>query len=107
MKSAADLIRTTVDYEVLLIFLFYKAISDKWNTRKQEFLDKVSNEQQANIVANSGFYKLYNPQEDELYTWQEVTKDTDSIRLLYNALMVISELNKERFGELSKLLEKT
>jgi len=107
LKSAADLIRTTVDYEVLLIFLFYKAISDKWNTRKQEFLDKVSNEQQANIVANSGFYKLYNPQEDELYTWQEVTKDTDSIRLLYNALMVISELNKERFGELSKLLEKT
>ena len=30
LKSAADLIRTRVDYTFILVMLFYKRISDKW-----------------------------------------------------------------------------
>jgi len=31
LKNCAYLIRTAVDYKVLLLFLFYKVVSDKWN----------------------------------------------------------------------------
>jgi len=30
LKAGADYIRGGVDYKILLLFLFYKALSDKW-----------------------------------------------------------------------------
>ena len=36
LKKAADLIRTRVDYKFILILLFYKRISDKWEYEFQK-----------------------------------------------------------------------
>ena len=35
LKKAADLIRTRVDYKFILVLLFYKRISDKWELEYQ------------------------------------------------------------------------
>jgi hypothetical protein len=32
LKSAADIIRTAVPYEIILLLLFYKVVSDKWES---------------------------------------------------------------------------
>ncbi|MEM2944695.1 MAG: type I restriction-modification system subunit M N-terminal domain-containing protein, partial [Methanomassiliicoccales archaeon] len=36
LKKAADLIRTRVDYKFILILLFLKRISDKWDVEFEE-----------------------------------------------------------------------
>jgi type I restriction enzyme M protein len=36
LKKAADLIRTRVDYKFILILLFLKRISDKWEVEFEE-----------------------------------------------------------------------
>ena len=41
LKGAADLIRTRVDYKYILIFLFLKRISDKWEMEFDEAFQKV------------------------------------------------------------------
>ncbi len=105
LKTGADLIRTSVDYRTLIIFLFYKAISDKWNTKVQENLAKVNNKKQAYLLTNTGYYKLYDQLEDKLYTWQEITKNKETINELANAIRKVAQMNPERFGEVEKLLE--
>ncbi|MCK4431571.1 MAG: SAM-dependent DNA methyltransferase, partial [Candidatus Aminicenantes bacterium] len=47
LKGAADLIRTRVDYSFILVLLFYKRISDKWdmeyeNAYKEAISDGLS-----------------------------------------------------------------
>lgn len=105
LKAGADLIRTSVDYKTLMIFLFYKALSDKWNKKKDSFIEKNLPEKQAYMLANAGYYKLYDPSEDKLYTWQEVTKSKDTIKELANSIKKIAELNRDTIGEIEKLLE--
>ena len=105
LKTGADLIRTRVDYKILLVFLFYKAISDKWNIKAEEAKKKVKNNRQAYILANTGYYKLYDAKANKLYTWQEVTKSKNIIADLANALRAVAQMNRERFGELEKVLE--
>ncbi len=105
LKTGADLIRTRVDYKILLVFLFYKAVSDKWNVKVTEAKKKVSTDKQAYMLANTGYYRLYDPKTDKLYTWQEVTKSKNTITEFANALRAIAQMNQEKIGELEKVLE--
>ena len=41
LKKGADLIRTRVDYKYLLILLFLKRISDKWEMEYEEAYQKI------------------------------------------------------------------
>ena len=105
LKAGADLIRTGVDYKVLLLFLFYKALSDKWNYLVEKFIEEGHSKTEAYLLANREYYALYDEEEQKLYTWHEVTKSRDTIRELANAIVRISKLNPDRLGDLPKLVE--
>ncbi len=106
LKAAADLIRGGVDYKVLLVFLFYKAVSDKWMDRVKKNLAEGAAQTltQAYLLANREYMVLYDEDEQKLLTWHEVTKERDTIKEIANALMKIAKLNPE-ISELSKLVE--
>jgi hypothetical protein len=38
LKSAADIIRTAVPYEIILLLLFYKVVSDKWESLVNKYI---------------------------------------------------------------------
>lgn len=105
LKTGADLIRTRVDYKILLVFLFYKAVSDKWNLKVAEARKKVKTDKQAYMLANTGYYRLYDSKSNKLYTWQEITKSKNTITEFANALRTITQMNQEKIGELEKVLE--
>ena len=104
LKAAADLIRGGVDYKVLLVFLFYKVVSDKWMDRVKRNLAEGATVTQAYMLANREYMVLYDEDEQKLLTWHEVTKQRDTIKEMANALIRIGRLNPE-IGELSKLVE--
>jgi len=104
LKAGADLIRGGVDYKVLLLFLFYKALSDKWNALVEKFIAKGHTKTQAYLLANRKYYVLYDENEQKLLTWHEVTKSRETIAELANALTKIARLN-EKLVDLEKLVE--
>ncbi|MGC9147804.1 MAG: N-6 DNA methylase, partial [Infirmifilum sp.] len=95
LKKAADLIRTAVDYRILLLFLFYKSISDRYNKIVKEYQSQGYEEGESYILANSSYINLYDVEENKLYTWHEVTKSVDTIKEISNALTKISNLNDD------------
>jgi len=95
LKKAADLIRTTVDYKVMLLFLFYKSVSDIYNFKVDQYKKEGYNEEDSYIIVNSEYIKLYDEKEHRLYTWHEVTKSSDTIKELADAITKISNLNEE------------
>jgi len=106
LKMGADLIRVRVDYKILLVLLFYKALSDKWKEKAEEYLSEIKDKEEAYHLTNIDYYALYDESSDTLYTWEEVTKD--KINLIPNfitALNKISELN-EKLSDLKILVEK-
>ncbi len=105
LKAGADLIRGGVDYKVLLLFLFYKALSDKWNAIVEKYIREGLTRTQAYILANSEYYVLYDENEQKLLTWHEVTKSRETIAELANALTRISRLNEKLSEDLEKLVE--
>jgi len=106
LKSAADLIRTRVDYRVLLIFLFYKAVSDKYSFMVNEFLKEGYAEKEAYAFANYKLLKLYDVEKDKLYTWQAVVSKGSHNELI-NGLYAIVELNQDSLKNLNHLIDKT
>ncbi len=104
LKAGADLIRGGVDYKVLLLFLFYKALSDKWNAFVESFIAEGRTKTQAYLLANRKYYILYDENEQKLLTWHEVTKSRETLAELANALTRISRLN-EKLSDLEKLVE--
>ncbi len=104
LKAGADLIRGGVDYKVLLLFLFYKALSDKWNALVEKFIAEGRTKTQAYLLANRKYYTLYDENEQKLLTWHEVAKSRETIAELANALTRISRLN-EKLADLEKLVE--
>ncbi|ADC66315.1 N-6 DNA methylase [Ferroglobus placidus DSM 10642] len=104
LKAGADLIRGGVDYKVLLLFLFYKALSDKWNALVESFVSEGHTKTQAYLLANRKYYVLYDENEQKLLTWHEVTKKRETLTELANALTRISRLN-EKLSDLEKLVE--
>ena len=95
LKRAADLIRLGLDYRSLLVFLFYKAISDKYEDKVNQIVkDRNVPKEVAYIMANSEF-KMYDENSGELLTWNEVTKKSDYLTEFQNALVKFATLNPD------------
>jgi len=104
LKAAADYIRGGVDYKVLLVFLFYKALSDKWLAQVERYMKEGFTRTQAYLLANTEYYTLYDENEQKLLTWHEVTKSRETIIELANAITRISRLN-EKLSDLQKIVD--
>jgi HsdM N-terminal domain. len=68
LKKAADLIRTRVDYKFILILLFLKRISDKWEVEfksayQEAFNDGLSEEEAKEEAKNSVYHDFDLPEE--------------------------------------------
>ncbi|MFZ8801279.1 MAG: N-6 DNA methylase [Candidatus Nanopusillus sp.] len=95
LKQGADLIRTGLDYRSLLIFLFYKAISDRYESEVNRIIKEEGlSREEAYIVANSEF-KMYDENTRELITWKEITKKSNYLEEFQNALIKFAELNPD------------
>ncbi|WP_456327511.1 N-6 DNA methylase [Archaeoglobus sp.] len=105
LKAAADHIRGGIDYKSLLLFLFYKAVSDRWMRKVEDLRSRGLTEKDAYIGANKGYFKLYDEKNEKLYVWHEIVKTRESVKEMANALIKISEMNKDEIGDLSKLVE--
>ena len=110
LKSAADIIRTAVSYECILLLLFYKVVSDKWEVIASKYIAEGFNEEQAYELANNEYLILYDIDTKQLLTWKEVVRRYETIIEIEKALIKIAELNKSDGGvgleELRKLIDK-
>jgi len=104
LKSGADLIRTAVDYKVLLLFLFYKTVSDKWHSIEDRYVGEGFSEEEAYLLANSDYLVLYDDREKRLYSWREITKSRETVKEFANAMIKISRMNGA-LPDLQKLIE--
>jgi len=106
LKLGADIIRTAVDYKVLLIFLFYKAISDKYLAEVKKIENERPNLKKEKIysIANLRILKLYDTENKKLLVWYEVKNDPAEF---INALYKIVELNKDKLTRLDELIKRT
>lgn len=98
LKRAADLIRTRVDYKFILILLFYKRISDKWQLEfekaYQEALHDGFTEEEAEEEARNATFHDFVIPEDCL--WDEIRKDVGKLPEKFSkALKVLAEKNPE------------
>jgi type I restriction enzyme M protein len=98
LKQAADLIRTRVDYTFILLLLFYKAYSDKWQKEFEEEKEKLLKmgwpEPEAVREATLEHYHAFNfPQE---YLWENIRKEPQRISEKFSmALKKLAELNPD------------
>jgi type I restriction enzyme M protein len=98
LKQAADLIRTRVDYTFILLLLFYKAYSDKWQREfeeeREKLLKKGWQEVEAIREASSEHYHVFNfPQE---YLWENIRQEPQRISEKFSiALKKLAEENPE------------
>ncbi len=77
LKAAADLIRTRVDYTFILVLLFYKRISDKWemefeNAYKEALADGLTEEEAKEEAKNAIYHDFDIP---EVFLWENIRKD--------------------------------
>jgi type I restriction enzyme M protein len=98
LKGAADLIRTRVDYTFILVLLFYKRISDKWETDfERAYKDALSDgltEEEARREAKNSIYHDFDISEDLL--WENIRKEPARLPENFSrAMKAISELNPE------------
>jgi type I restriction enzyme M protein len=98
LKRAADLIRTRVDYKFILILLFLKRISDKWEMEfdeaYREALADGLGEEDARAEAKRDEYHLFNLPEE--FLWENLRKDVSGLTERFSrALKVIAERNPE------------
>lgn len=98
LKGAADLIRTRVDYTFILVLLFYKRISDKWETDferayKDALADGLTSDE-ARQEAKNSIYHDFDISEDLL--WENIRKDPARLPENFSrAMKALSELNPE------------
>lgn len=82
LKKAADLIRTRVDYKFILVLLFLKRVSDKWElSYKEEYkkaLEDGLTEEQAEKEARSSTYHDFDLPEE--FLWDNIRKKENSGR---------------------------
>jgi type I restriction enzyme M protein len=111
LKSAADIIRTAVPYEIILLLLFYKVVSDKWESLVNKYIEEGFTPEQAYLLANTEYLTLYDQGAETPYTWRYVTrKDEDIVNLEY-ALIKVAEMNSRQdlglsLEELRRLIDK-
>lgn len=105
LKTAADIIRTRVDYTFILLLLFYKAVSDKWENefklKVEELKGKGLKEDEAIKEASAPFYHTFHLKEELL--WENLRKDPLKLpENLSKNLKEMAELNpdyKEVFAQ--------
>ena len=89
LKQAADLIRTQVDYTFILLLLFYKASSDKWQKeyeeKKEELLKEGWLEEEAVKEAREPAYHAFNFPEE--YLWENIRKEPQRISERFSMAM--------------------
>jgi type I restriction enzyme M protein len=101
MKRAADLIRTRVDYEFILILLFLKRVSDKWvieykKAYEEALADGLSPEE-ADKEARSAVYHDFALTDECL--WDNIRRDPTRLAENFSkALKVLAEKNPELQG---------
>jgi len=98
LKKAADLIRTRVDYKFILILLFLKRISDKWELEfdkaKKEALEDGLSEKEAEQEARNSAYHDFDFPED--YLWDNIRNDVGKLPENFSkALKILAERNSE------------
>jgi len=98
LKGAADLIRTRVDYSFILVLLFYKRISDKWdmeyeNAYKEAISDGLS-EKEAAEEAKNAIYHDFDISEELL--WENIRKDPARLPENFSkAMKILADRNPE------------
>jgi type I restriction enzyme M protein len=99
LKEAADLIRTKVDYSFILLLLFYKKVSDKWqkeyDAAYQESIDiyHLSVEDAKKNAANPTYHDFIIPEE---YLWENIRNDSDKLAENFSgAMKKMAELNPD------------
>ena len=96
LKSAADLIRTRVDYTFILVLLFYKRISDKWEIEfeeayKEALEDGLSEKEARREARNSAYHDFDIPEE---LLWENIRKDPARLSENFSrAMKSLSERN--------------
>jgi len=111
LKSAADIIRTAISYESILLILFYKVISDKWEAIvSNNIAEGIADREFAYELANNEYVKLYDPASKQLFTWREITRKSETIAEIEKALIKIAEMNRSDGGigleEIKRLIDK-
>jgi len=98
LKKAADLIRTRVDYSFILVLLFLKRISDKWDEEYQrayrEALEDGLSEEEARLEArNPAFHDFDFPEE---FLWDNIRRDVSRLpENLSKAIKTLAEKNPQ------------
>ncbi len=96
LKSAADLIRTRVDYTFILVLLFYKRISDKWemefeNAYKEALADGLTEEEAKREAKNAIYHDFDIPEE---LLWKNIRKEPARLPENFSrAMKVLAERN--------------
>lgn len=98
LKRAADLIRTRVDYKFILVLLFLKRISDKWELEYEQALKEAKadglNEKQAQQEAKKSVYHDFDIPEE--FLWESIRRDIEHLPENFSkALKVLSERNPD------------
>lgn len=96
LKSAADLIRTRVDYTFLLVLLFYKRICDKWEMEFEEEYQKALedgfSEEEAREEAKRETYHDFDIPMELL--WENIRKNPERLpENLSRAMRILGERN--------------
>jgi type I restriction enzyme M protein len=106
LKKAADIIRTRVSYEFILILLFLKRLSDKWETEYKEAVEILKkeglSEEEAKEEAKNPAYH-YGLDFPEEFLWDNIRKDVE--RLPEKLANVMKELAK-RNPDLKDIFER-
>jgi len=105
MKKAADLIRTRVDYEFILILLFLKRTSDKWKVEYeqayQEALRDGFSPEEAYREARAAVYHEFVLADECL--WDNIRKGPTSLPESFSkALKVLAEKNPDLQGTVDR-----
>jgi type I restriction enzyme M protein len=98
LKRAADLIRTRVDYKFILILLFLKRISDKWEMEfeqacREALKDGLSEEEARQEAKSEAYHDFDLPEE---FRWNALRRDPNMLPSRFStALVKIAERNPE------------
>ncbi len=98
LKAAADLIRTRVDYTFILVLLFYKRISDRWEMEYgkayQDALQDGMSEDEAKAEAKNSIYHDFDISEELL--WENIRKEPARLPENFSkAMKTLAERNPE------------
>ena len=102
LKKAADLIRTRVDYKFILVLLFLKRISDKWQKEYDEEYEKAikdgfSEENARDEAKNEAYHDFILPEEylgTKMNLWETIREDVNQLpEKLTDVMKKIGDLN--------------